>query len=161
MENIQNERRKYSRFDTELRIRFQVKYDFKTKVKFRILESRQESDGVHKYSGICKNINVEGLSFTSHKETHEGDLILLEVYAPNAKEPVKMEGQVRWSRKLPGRAEGKDIFQAGVLLISVNGKLVAESVYFDEEYKVMWSEVLSILLGNFKSIAKQLKKKIQ
>lgn len=160
MENTKNRRRKYDRFDTELKVHFQVKYDFKTKVKFQVVEGIRKDSSAQKYSGVCKNISAEGLSFISHKRTRKGDIVMLEVYAPNAKKPVKMEGEIRWCRKLPERTEGRDVFRAGVLLILVNSKSVVASIYFDEEYQIIWSEVLSCVFGNFKFSTKQLKRRI-
>jgi hypothetical protein len=161
MNSTPENNRRYSRFDTELKVHFQVKYDFKTKVRFQVVQSPHDGIGAHKYAGICKDISVEGLSFTSHKQTYQGDIVSLEVYPPNAKKPVKMEGEVRWSRKLPDGPEGKEIFQSGVLLVKANNKPVDETIYFDSEYQVMWSEVLGCLFGNFKTLAKQLQKNLK
>ena len=152
------ERRKYLRYDTEMKVYFQVKYDIKTRVEFRILEEEWEGLSAHKYSGLCSNVNVEGLCFVSNKKLNKGDLLLLDVYEPIVKGPVRMEGEVRWSQKNPGKAGEKDAFRTGVRLIEVNGKSVADSIYFDRKYKIAWSAVLESLFGNFAAMVRKLKK---
>jgi len=150
MKKIKIERRKYPRYDTELKVYFQVRYDVRTKVKFQIMTNGREGAVPHKYSGLSKNVSAEGLSFASNKRLENGDILFIEVYEPKAKGPIRMEGQVRWSRKIP-RTKGKNIFQTGVELFSVNGKPVADSIYFDKKYKVMWSAVLDSVFGSFAS----------
>ena len=148
------ERRKYPRYDTELKVYFQVKYDIKTRVEFEVVESVHPEGVAHKYSGLCNNVSVEGLCFVSKKRLEKGDILLIEVYEPAVKKPVRMEGQVRWSEKLPGGDEKEDAFHTGVQLISVGNKPVSDSVYFDKKYKVMWSAVLESLFGTFAAMKK-------
>ena len=92
------ERRKYSRYGTQMKIYFQVKYDIRTKVEFKVLASANDGEGEN-YSGISKNISVEGLCFISDKQLSKGDLLLINVYAPNTQTPVSMEASVLWSKK--------------------------------------------------------------
>ena len=148
------ERRKYPRYDTELKVYFQVKYDIKTRVEFEVVESIHPDDVAHKYSGLCNNVSAEGLCFASKKRLEKGDILLIEVYEPAVKNPVRMEGHVRWSERLPGDDEKEGVFHTGVQLISVGNKLVSDSVYFDKKYKVMWSAVLESLFGTFAAIKK-------
>ena len=154
MDNFNIERRKYLRYDTEMKVYFRVKYDMETRVKFKVLEDGAE----HKYSGLCKNVSVEGLCFVSKKKLNVGDLLLLEVYEPIIKGPVVMEGQVRWSRRLPGEDGAEDVYHTGVKLVLVNGKSVPDSIHLDGKYKVAWSIVLDSLFGNFAAMVRKLKK---
>lgn len=158
MKELNKERRKYSRYDTDMKISFKVKYDIKTKVKFRVINSQQIPD-TRKYSGVSKNISVEGLCFISTKKLEKGQRLSLEVYVSNMKEPVQMEGEVRWSQELPPQTKMKDMFHTGVQLISVKDKSVADSIHFDSEYKVMWSVVLESVFGNFVTMVNKLKDK--
>lgn len=148
------ERRKYSRYDTELKVYFQVKYDIKTRVEFEVVESTHKDDVAHKYSGLCKNVSVEGLCFVSKKKLEKGDILMIEVFEPAVKNPVRMEGQVRWSERLPGEDEKEGVFHSGIQLISVGGKPVSDSIYFDKKYKIMWSAVLDSLFGTFAAMKK-------
>ena len=61
MDKFNIERRKYLRYDTEMKVYFRVKYDIETRVKFKVLKG----EPTHKYSGLCKNVSVEGLCFVS------------------------------------------------------------------------------------------------
>lgn len=148
------ERRKYPRYDAELKVYFRVKYDIKTRVEFEVLESSHKDEIAHKYSGLCKNVSAEGLCFASSKKLTEGDILLLEVYEPAVRTPVKMEGQVRWSKKLVRKAGEKEMYHTGLQLVTVNGKSVGDSVYFDKKYKIMWSAVLDSLFGTFAAVMK-------
>ena len=157
MKKIVSERRKYPRYDTEIKIYFHVKYTLETKVKFEVLEEGHESRHGHKYSGFSKDVSAEGLGFISRKRLEEGDVLYIEVYEPKVKRPVKMEGEVRWSRKLPEKHEGKNIYHTGVRLISVNGKPVVDTIYFDKKYKILWSAVLDAMFGSFAAALKKVK----
>lgn len=155
MQYAGSERRKYPRYDTELKLYYNVKYELKMRVIFRVMGSAMKSLVMHRYSGVSKNISAEGLCFVSKKRLKAGDILQLEVYAPNSKVPVKMEGEVRWCTD----GDGKNMFQTGVKLTSVNGRSVMETIYFDKEYKVVWSEVLNAIFSNFAAMIKEHKKK--
>ena len=149
------EKRKYERYGTEAEIFFSVSYDIKTVVKFQVVEERKTTD--KKYSALSRDISIEGLNFTSDKKLKKGDLLLIELYPPGSKEPVYMGGEVAWCQPLPYKKDGKEIYQAGIKLISVNGKSVADSIYFDEKYQVMWSVVLESVFGSFRLFVQKLK----
>jgi hypothetical protein len=155
MDNFNIERRKYLRYDTEMKVYFHVKYDIKTRVKFKVLKGAP----THKYSGLCKNVSVEGLCFISKKKLNIGDMLLLEVYEPIVKGPVMMEGQVRWCKKLPVGAGKEKAYHTGVKLVLVNGRSVPDSIYLDKKYKVAWSAVLDSLFGNFAAMVRKLKRR--
>ena len=150
---LTRERRKHVRYDTDMKVYFHVKYDIKTRVKFAVIKD----DIVHKYSGLCKNVSVEGLCFVSKKRLNEGDLILMEVYEPIVKGPVIMEARVQWCRQLPHDDGKKHMFHAGVKIVSVNGKRVHRTIHQDKEYRVAWSIVLDSLFGNFATMIRKLK----
>lgn len=151
----QRERRRHTRYDTDMKLYFRVKYDIKTRVRFAVIDGGV----VHKYRGLCKNVSAEGLCFVSKKRLDKGDLLLIEVYEPIVKGPVIMEGKVRWCRQFPDDDRKKNMFHAGVLIISVNGTLVRDTIHIDREYKVAWSVVLESLFGNFSAMLRKLKTK--
>ena len=153
------ERRQYVRYETEMKVYVRASYDLKTKVVFRVLNINKQRYSFRRQAGLTKNISVEGLRFSSKRQLNQGDKLLLEIYVPKQKVPVKMEGEVRWSRKLPEEADGKGLFHTGVKLISVGGVSVAESIHYDEEYKVVWSEVLESVFGSFIAMVKELSNK--
>ena len=157
MDEEKKEKRKYFRYDTEMRVYFQVNYDLKTKVKFKVLVAEQKLETSKKHSGFSKNISVEGLCFVSKIKLEEGDVLSLEVYVPNSDVPVQMEGEVRWSQKLPYEHEYKDMFHTAVKLVSVGGQPVDPTIHYDQKYKVIWGIVLESVFGNFLEMIKRLK----
>ncbi|MFA5088235.1 MAG: PilZ domain-containing protein [Candidatus Omnitrophota bacterium] len=158
MAQEKNERRKYERYDTEVKIYFQVDYDFKTKVQFQILPKQPSEGGSQKYSAISRNVSAEGLCFTSSKRLDIGEKLLLEVYLPRAEEPISMEGEVRWSRQTSADQRDLNQFDTGVRLITVQGKDVNQTIEYDEAHRVVWSAVLEAVFGNFKKLADKKKR---
>lgn len=149
------ERRKYFRYHTELKIDYQVNYDIRTKVKFQVLNIIKHKLGKKKYSGPSKNISVEGLCFVSNKELKKGNILFLEVYEPNTQAPIIMEGEVRWSQEIVQSEESEVKFYTGIKIISVNGQSVIDSISHDKDNDVDWSIVLETVFGNFKEMARR------
>lgn len=143
------ERRMYPRYDTDVEIYFRLKYRIKTKVKFKILSSGNKAALERKYSGVSRNVSVEGLCFESRKKLEKGDLLFIEIFEPRVKKPVKLEGEVRWCRKVSIPRNRPAIFDTGVKLFLVNEKSVADSIYFDKKYRIIWSAVLDAVFGSF------------
>jgi hypothetical protein len=155
MKKPDQDRRRFPRYDTEVKIYFHLEYDIQTRVKFKVLVSDHKGPSEHKYSGVSRNASAEGLCFISKKKLKAGDLLFIEVYEPKVKGPVKMEGEVRWSHKIPGQDKGKDVYNTGVQLFLVNGKSVADSIHYDKKYKIVWSTVLDSLFGTFAAAMKK------
>jgi hypothetical protein len=158
MKKNEIERRKSLRYDTALKVHYKVAYDVKTRVKFQVLDIEKHALTHRKYSGVSKNVSVDGLCFVATKKLEKGDEILLEVYPPNAKMPVHMKGEVKWEHRLPEDSGGRIAFKTGVDILSVEGKPVTGTIHFDRKYKVVWSSVLESLFGNFKTMVESLKK---
>ena len=152
MDKSGQERRQYTRFDTEVKIYYRVNYDIKTKVRFRLIDKTKNLIMPPSYFALSKNVSAQGVCFSSERKLNKGDLLHIEIYLPAQKEPVRMEGEVCWSHHLKGDEDKKKIY-AGVKLITVEGKSVADSIYFDEEYKVVWSVVLDSIFGSFRKIS--------
>lgn len=149
------ERRKYVRFDTEVKINFHVSYLLKTKVRFQL-----ENGGKilpPKYPALSRNISVEGLGFSSDKKLKDGDCLYMEVYLPGQAKPVYMEGKVCWSRRTLGKERYK--YNTGIKLITVSGKPVRASIYYDKKYKVIWSAVLDSVFGSFRKTMQKNRKR--
>jgi hypothetical protein len=151
------ERRKFERYDTEVKIYFQVKYSLKTLVQFRILDRLHRQVSPQKYSALSKNISAEGLCFTSPKVLTKDDILILEVYLPEQSQPILMEGEVRWSKKAESDPEDKKM-DSGIRIISVNGQPVDKSIYFDPANKIVWSAVLESIFGNFREFSQKRKR---
>ena len=149
------ERRKYERYGTEAKVYFRVVYEIETKVEYQVLEKVDGKKLSEKHPAMSKNISAEGLCFTSSEKLKKGDFLYLEVYLPSQKEPIHMEGQVRWSHMTSQEEEKENKFDVGVKLITVNGKSVLASIHFDEANKVIWSSVLESVFGEFRKLAQK------
>jgi len=147
-----NEKRKYDRYETDVKIDFYVAFDVRTKIDFRVKDPKEGTVSSQKYSGISKNISAEGISFTSEKELIKGDSLLLDVFVPTAKQPVRMEGLVRWCRELSGKSDKVKAFEYGIRLLKVDGSSVEKSIVNDPVHNIIWSVVLESVLGNFKHL---------
>lgn len=149
------EKRRYERYNTELKVYFDFAYDIKTKVKFKILDKKKEMISSRKYSGLSRNVSAEGLCFACRRKLRKGDFLDLEVYLPGAAAPVRMRGEVRWSQCISDEATREKVYQTGVLLKTVEDKPVEGTIHYDKEYRVHWSIVLESVLGSFKDLARQ------
>jgi Tfp pilus assembly protein PilZ len=154
------ERRKYERYATETKVYFRVVYEIKTKVEFQIVYEGKGNGLSQKYSAISKNVSVEGLCFASNKQLQKGDALYLEVYLPQRKQPIRMQGQVRWSQPISPEEKQIHLFDTGVKLTNVEGKSVMASIYYDEANHIVWSVVLDSIFGNFRKLAQKNKTKI-
>jgi PilZ domain len=152
MENIDANRRKYPRYDVEMEAYFKVRYDSNVRVEFQVVESCHEDSVTPKYFGLCNNVSAEGMLIVSKKHLTKDDLLMLEVYDPLIKNPVKMEGQVRWSEKCPGPSKEHDMFYSGLQLVIVNSRPVTDSIYFDRKHMAAWSATLESLFGTFEAL---------
>ena len=152
--NKDKERRRYDRYDTEVKIYFQVNYDIQTKVKYQIIDKAKEETGSQKYSALSKNVSAQGICFTSDRRLTKGDLLHLEIYLPKGKEPIHMEGEVRWSVPATEKTHQSEKFDTGVQLITVNGQSVDQTIYFDKSHQIIWSIVLESTLGNFRLLTR-------
>ena len=157
MTNQPPERRRYERYDTEVRIYFQVKYSLKTIVRFQVLDKEHQRISSQKHSALSKNIGPEGICFSCQKALQKEEVLSLEVYLPGENQPILMEGEVRWSREGSGEL-GIKKFETGVRIISVNGQPVEPSIYFDSANKIVWSAVLESVFGTFKEFSQKRKR---
>lgn len=146
-----SEQRKFERYTTEVEVLFQAAYPLKTKMNFQIID--QESGELHtsKYSAIGKNVGVEGLCLTTSFRLNQGEHVYLEVFVEGKKEPVPMEGQVRWSRQCLLTPSKERKFDTGVKIISIKGQPVSETFEKDDAGQVVWSGVLQMIFGDLRS----------
>ena len=147
------ERRKYERYDSELKVYFHVTYDVKTKVAFQIVDTQSDGALSKKYIAISKNVSAEGIRFASDRKLEPGDRLNLEVYVPRAKKPVFMEGVVVWSTAIAGGASEAHGFDSAVRITMVNHKSVSETIHVDTRHGIVWSIVLESVFGTFKALA--------
>ena len=73
---------------------------------------------------------------------------------PKQAAPILMTGEVRWCKEVSEKKDPQE-FATGVKLLSVNGKPVANSIFFDQEEKIVWSAVLESIFGNFRKFAQE------
>ena len=152
-----NEKRKYERYDTEVKIHFYVPYNLQTKINFEVKDPPLKESAKKKYEGVSKNISAGGLCFTSDQKLEQGNVLFLEIYLPQTKVPITMEGQVRWCAPSVPKSSGHhhQMYDTGIQASMVNGKPVEGSIYFDQAHQVIWSEVLEVVLGSFSKLHKK------
>ena len=150
-----SEQRKSQRYSTEVEVLFQVAFPLKTQMSFQIIDPESGERNTNKYPAISKNIGVDGLCFTTSFRLEQGEHISLEVFLEGKKDPIPMEGQVRWSRQSAFSTAKDRKFDAGIKIISVKGQMVSETFQYDEEKQVVWSGVLQTIFGDFKEEAKK------
>ncbi len=152
------EKRVYERYHKESQISYQFAYDAQTKVKYQVVESSRDTPAPHKFSAVSKNICASGLCFTSDQKLRKGQNLHLEVYLPEYKNPIHMDGEVRWSSKGLSPQKKDPNFDTGVKLLSVEGQSVDASVYFDQNNHVFWSNVLESIFGTFRKLRQEKQK---
>jgi len=152
-------KRKYKRYNTEAKIYFDYSYDLETKVEFELIGKEKKEKSKKKYLAVSRNISAEGLCFVTHKSVKEGGLLYMEVYLPNVVEPIHMRGEVIWcddasesSKVALDDKKNKQMYRIGVVISLVEGKPVADSIHFDKEYGVNWSNVLESVFGSYKML---------
>ncbi len=146
--------RKHSRYDTDIKVHFQLPYDFRTEVDFS-LETEARHGHPQTYVGFSKNISVQGLCFESNKSINPGDTLWLEVHLPSSDGIIYMQGEVRWCQLVSASPETVKSFVTGIEVKKVDGVDVEETVYFDEKYGVTWSQLLERVLGDFAKVHKK------
>ncbi len=161
-----NEQRKQKRYEVERNIRFNFSYQMETKMKFQVSDNIKRISSSRKYLALSRNVSSEGLCFVSRKKLEKGSFLDLEVFLPGDKEQIHMEGEVKWCDYVQGdksRENENQQFDTGVKLVSVEGKQVHDTIYFDEIYQVEWSTVLESILGKFRILMrnKQRKEKME
>ncbi len=150
MNSTGKDKRQAERYDMEAKIFFQVTYDIRTKVRFQIIDDYEEKIPFRKYFAFSRNVCAGGICFTSEKKLEKGDHLYLEVYLPQSENPVKMEGEVRWSETTTSDQKKSSQFDSGVKLKAVEGKSVIQSIYYDDSNKIIWSAVLESMFGTFR-----------
>ncbi len=150
MSSSGSERRKHSRFDTELKIYFKVSYDLNTRVEYQVVDEKMDES---KHCALSKNVSAEGLRFTSSEKLVKGDILYLEVFLPGEGSAINMEGLVMWSEAIAGEKKSEPSYDTGIKVVTVDGKSVPLSIFLDEPNKVVWSAVLESVFGSFKDLS--------
>ncbi len=146
----EHDRRSYDRYETDLKVRFRVNFDVRTRVDFRIKEAGGGGEASDRHHAVSRNVNVEGMGIRSPVELQPGDLLALEVYVPAVGDPIPMEAEVRWCRAVDGEPEGDLAWDVGLRILKVAGEEVAKTIFMDRIHNVMWSIVLETVFSSFK-----------
>ena len=154
MMNQSNEdKRKYDRYEMDVKIQFYVNFDITTKIDFRIKEKEDKSFSQEKHSALSRNVSVEGLAFRSKKKLTRGDALMLEVFVPMNSKPIVMEGEVKWSSPVEEEMVDRSLYETGVRILKVNSEPVEKTVFIDRDNRIAWSAVLESDFGGFKQSA--------
>lgn len=149
------QQRKFQRFSSERPVSFDFAYDFESAVAVEPVASEGMAMPAFKYHAVTKNVSLEGLCFRSEYELRRGDLLNLEVFVPGDQRPVRLLGEVRWTFPAESESDSEPRFESGVVLRTIEGKGVRETIRFDEDYHVYWSDVLESILGRFRVLQEQ------
>lgn len=152
MQKKNNEIRRHERYDTDVKVHFYVPYELRTKINFQFKKFQTDESLNKRFTGITKNISAGGICFVSDLKLQPEDYILIDIYLPGIEKPIPSEGEVRWCKS---NEEGLQ-FYTGVQLIKVFDKPVEESIYFDQDHQVIWSNVLEQVLGSFAALHKKM-----
>jgi c-di-GMP-binding flagellar brake protein YcgR len=82
---VEQERRKFKRFDAFMSVRFRV-------------EDPDESNGVC----LSNDLSRDGMKLTANSKFTKGSLVNLEIDIPDDPKTVNTTGEIVWSRKLKG-----------------------------------------------------------
>jgi len=140
------EKRKFMRYDTDVKIQFYVSFDIHTKIDFQILDESGKGSNAKKYPAVSRNVNAEGLAFRSGKQLSKGDRLVLFVRVPKSDKAIRMEGEVRWCHAV---GNGRH-YDTGIRVKEVEGNSVEKSIVYDTEHQIAWSIVLDSVFGSFK-----------
>jgi hypothetical protein len=133
-------------------------YDFHAQVDIRSARTQGKPETL-KCHGVCKNISAEGLCFVSEKKLKRGERLDLEFYVSDRNPPIRMQGNVQWSKKASGSRPARFRFDTGLRLITIEGKAVRDSIHFDETYELYWSDVLELISGRWKQFIKDFRER--
>jgi len=154
-----DEERKYARYDSNLKIEFQVNFDVETKINFRVKKKNEMQYSPQKYPAVSNNISVEGIGFTSHKKLNKGDQLLLDVYVPASEKPIRMQAETRWCRKSSYHKDEENAYDTGVEVHRIDDQVLRTTIFHDKENNVIWSSLLDAVFSNFKHIMAEKKHK--
>lgn len=159
MQEHASERRKYKRYSTDAKVYFSVNYSLDVTMKFQVLDKDTHAPASYdKHLAYGRDISLEGFSFTCDQQLQKGDRLSLELYLAEKKEPIRMEGEVRWSQRVYSENKYENKFSTGLRLLTVEGKSVLESIHYDGANRVMWSSVLDYVFGSYRNLVQKQQK---
>ena len=149
------DKRQSDRYEKHLEVQFKFPYGFPYDAATK-LEYQVESEGSDsKYVGVSKNVCATGLCLTSQHQLEKGQHLRLEVFLPQSREPIHMDGEVCWCDRSPLSDAKQVLFDAGVRLQTVEGESVDDSVHLDEVHHLIWSNVLEAVFGTFRKLVQE------
>ncbi len=140
--------RQFPRFKNDGKIAFRLHYDFSAEIDFKVGKTPLAASQ-HSYLGFTKNISINGLCFESAKELKPHDKVWIEFHLPDSNMLIYMEGDVRWTTAVPCKDEKFPQYMVGVSIDKIDGMNVDDTIYFDQSYQVMWSQLLDRILGGY------------
>ena len=98
-----------------------VRCPVEAKVTFQFTEKGQEQPSFGTVKAISKDLSVEGICFISNKQVPPSSRLKLEIVLSPDQQPVKLEGDVKWSRPVSPQ-KGQELFSTGVRLFTVGSE---------------------------------------
>lgn len=103
-----SEKRKYARLD------------IRSRVNISIMETPEGERPVDRFQAIGENIGVEGIKLNTSEQLDTGMVLDLEIYMPGQKEPISLEGEVRWCNPAGTGEDGEKTYDVGVKFLDVD-----------------------------------------
>lgn len=147
-----DEQRLHERYSPESKIGTHFFYEIATKLKIQRFDKWTNTVFGEQHNAFLKNISVEGLCFCTEQKFQIGQFLYLEIFVPQDNHTVPLAGEIRWIKAIEHSAQRPRKFEVGVQLVTVNGHPVRDSIYFDQNYHVEWSEVLEAVFGHYRVI---------
>ena len=113
-----SEKRKYARLNLG------------SKINFSIVEIGKDAIPSKRFRAIGKNIGVEGILFEADKPLETGTILNLEIFLPDRKDPVYIEGEVRWCKQTNQGKDKSITFDIGVKFLTVDKEHVISLIKF-------------------------------
>ncbi len=149
-----SEKRTSERYDTQVKVYFSLAYDLETKVNYQLIDKDKNISSAAKEQAVSKNVSIEGLCIVSSKKLNKHDKLAMEVYVPSSDEPILMKGDVRWCQEAVNSKGAKE-YLTGILVETVNGQLVKDTINYDDQYMIKWSAVLESVLGSYRILSQE------
>ena len=124
-------------------------YDLTTRMKYHL--QHEDAENLEDHDATIKNLSVNGLCFVADEQFNIGDPIFIDAIITDD-EDVVMTGTVAWCMPFPIDETPTKYFSTGVELQEIEGKKVVDTIYYDEEYHVEWSDVLEKIFGRYREI---------
>ncbi|MFH1996742.1 MAG: PilZ domain-containing protein [Candidatus Omnitrophota bacterium] len=95
-----------------------IRVEAQAEVKFELQHLAISKESIHKTPAIAKNLSIEGVCFICERDIAKGTVISLNILLPLEDRPLRLDGQIAWSRPLE-LSSGRKMREIGVKIFSL------------------------------------------